>query len=201
MLKRTTTALLALALTGCASTTETAQLRVHRAASDETYVTSFDRALFSENAGQTDIVLLSGTGQSSVPGEGPVSNGPAVRQTVHLKVLWSPTRTIRLDSPSAGNAMINWVVSAGNDDKVVYGGSCWARVSVDGDVATVDLREANVSVRQVTGNMVDPLKHAKLEGKFTANRGDAIVQAYVSDIRQASNNATASLPSRQAVPQ
>ena len=177
MRNRLALSLIALALTGCSSTPETgtASLNVRRASGGEQFTADFDRALFSNTIdGQTDLVLLRDT---------PAGSGPGVQQAVHVTVFWQPTRTIRLDSPSAGNAMIDWVVSAGDTDKIVYGGSCWARVSIDGDEAAVDLREADVTVRQRTGRLADPLTRAKLAGKFVAKRADAVVKAYVDDIR------------------
>ena len=156
----------------------TASLNVRRAAGGEQFTADFERALFTDiGDGQTDLVLLSGS-----PSVGDAAGGPTVQQAVHVRVLWQPTRTIRVDSPSAGNAMVEWVVSAGDADRVVYAGSCWAKVNIDGDEATVDLREGDLTVRQRQGRVADPLQRAKLNGKFVAKRSDATVRAYVADM-------------------
>lgn len=174
--------LAALAFTGCSSDDGMARLNVRQNATDEKFVASFERAMFTQTGGQTDVVLLSGTGQSAAA-DGAIANSNSARQVVHIKVLWQPTRTIRVDSPSAGNAMIDWQVIAGDSDRVSYAGSCWAKVSVDGDEATIDVRQANVSVKQVTGRMTDPLKHATIDGVFVAKRSDATVRSYISDLQ------------------
>lgn len=197
MRKALALAVIALGLTGCAADDGMAHLSVQKSASDDQFVASFDRALFTESpGGVTDLVLLSG---EQLP-TSPDAAGRAVRQVVHVRVLWNPTRTIRLDSPSAGNAMVDWTISAGDTDRVTYTGSCWARVSVDGDEADVDLREATVSVRQVKGQMADPLQRAKLSGKFVAKRSDATVRTYVEEIAaSARRSETAALPRPAAV--
>ncbi|MGC4032140.1 MAG: hypothetical protein QM754_10490 [Tepidisphaeraceae bacterium] len=173
--------LAALAFTGCSSDDGMARLNVRQNATDNQFVATFERALFTQNDGQTDVILLSGTGQTA-GGEGAIANNNSARQVVHVKVLWQPTRTIRVDSPSAGNAMIDWQVIAGDSDHVAYAGSCWAKVTVDDDEATIDIRQANVSVKQVTGHMIDPLKHATVDGVFVAKRADATVRSYISDL-------------------
>ncbi|HEX8322919.1 MAG TPA: hypothetical protein VF595_03305 [Tepidisphaeraceae bacterium] len=186
-LRTAAAALLLSALAGCASNDGMTHLSVQKADGGDPYTASFERALFTESPnGSTDLILLSSGG---------------VRQVVHIRVLWQPTRTIRIDSASAGNAMIDWLVSASDKDRVVYGGSCWAKVSVDGDEAEVDLREAAVSVRHVDGQMTDPLQRANLSGKFVAKRADASVRAYVDEMAAAGRRTAtaAALPKPLAV--
>ncbi|MGN6504598.1 MAG: hypothetical protein ACTHM6_03445 [Tepidisphaeraceae bacterium] len=172
---------------GCASDDGVAQLNVHGAQSDDQYVDTFDRALFTQTRdGQVDLLLLSG-GDSFQQNQPLISSdtraiNPGVRQVVHLRVLWEPTRTIHLDSPSASNAFVDWHVIAGPNDRVTYNGSCWAMVKIDGNEASIDLRNASVSVSQVLGDAKDPLKRANLSGKFTATRSDAVVRSYLSEL-------------------
>ena len=191
-----------LGLTGCASDDGMAHLNVQKLSNDEQFTTSFERALFTESpGGTTDLVLLTGDANPAI--DGAVAGGAACRQVVHVRVLWTPTRTIRVDSPSSGNAMIDWVVSADDKNKVTYTGSCWARVSVDGDEASVDLRGATINVRQITGTMTDPLQRATLAGKFTAKRSDAVVRAYIDEMNAADHHEATAIsnpPARTVVP-
>ena len=173
MKRHVCTALLLFALTGCASTDGTARLNVRGGPDDANYTTTFDRAYFAESGGATDLILRTGDADGA---------GPAVRQVVHLRVLWQPTKTIRVDSPSAANAMIEWSVVADDRDRLTYAGNCWANVSVDGNTATVDLRDAEVSVRKVVGQVNDPLRHARLAGRFTAVRSDVSVRASLDEL-------------------
>ena len=176
-------------LGGCASDDGTARLNVHRSQSDEQYVASFDRAVFSETKnGQVDLILLSG-GAGVAQGSQPVlasadqSGGDSgVKEIIHLRVLWEPTRTIHLDSPSASNTSVDWHIIADANDRISYTGYCWAMVNIDGDEAKIDLRNATVSVSQVLGNMQDPLKRAQLSGKFIATRSDAMVRSYLMQL-------------------
>lgn len=186
-----------LGLSGCASDDGLTHLTVQKTASDEQFTTTFERALFTESGnGAVDLVLLSGEANPAI--EGAVAGGQGVRQVVHVRVLWAPTRTIRVDSPSSGNAMIDWQISASDKDRIAYTGNCWARVNVDGDEAEVDLREATINVSHVTGNMNDPLTRAKLNGKFVAKRSDAVVRAYVEELNNAGHKTATALKTTPA---
>ena len=192
-----TTALLAgiASLTGCTSHPEAAELNVHREQSGVAYTATFDRAVFTQSAlGTVDLILLQNSAADPsvdhpLAGDG---NG-GVQQVVHVKVLWQPTRTIRLDSPSASNAFVDWHVLAGESNRVSYAGSCWAKVKIDGEKATVDLRNASVSISQIVGEMHDPLHRASLDGTITASRADALVESYLSDLDRLSHKNTTAM--------
>lgn len=172
------------ALGGCAGHESAAELNVHRDSSDVDYTATFDRAMFAQSpAGQVDIILLQTSGGEPSVDHPLSSDGDhGVKQIVHMKVLWNPTRTIRLDSPSASNAFIDWHVMAGESNRVTYNGSCWAMVSTRGDTASIDLRNATVTISQIVGKMQDPLKRAQLSGVITAQRCDGVVQSYLTEL-------------------
>ena len=175
--------LFAAALAGCTAASPT--LLVQRAETGASYDAKFDRAYFSQSAdGQIDVVLLS-DGQGASPAvDRPLetSDRQTVRQVVHLRVLWSNPRGIRLDNPSASNATIDWHVIVSPKDRVSYTGAAWAKADIDGDVAELDIRNATVSISQLSGHTDDPLKRASLSGTFTARRAEATVQSYIDEI-------------------
>ena len=179
-MRRVFVLLLATLTLGCASAPE---ISVRSEQTSERYTATFDRALFSQNKdGQIDLILLSGEGDGEPGMPLRETRDGQVRQMVHLRVLWTPRNTIRLDSPSAGNAVINWHVVADANDRLSYKGACWAEVDIDDDEAEVDLRNAVMSISRSVGSVNDPLKRATLDGNFTATRADAVVQSYVTEL-------------------
>jgi len=192
----TLSALLCFGVAGCA--TDAPSLSVRSEQTNDHYTATFDRAIFSQNQdGQIDLILLAG-GKTNDDGTGlPItaSNDQSVRQVVHLRVLYEARNTIRVDSPSAGNAVLTWNVLAGADNRLSYNGSCWAKVKIDGNEADVDIRNAVVSIRRSVGQMNDPLKRASLEGEFVATRADLAVKTYLTELatlEQASQTAAVS---------
>jgi uncharacterized protein YcfL len=185
MLRKLCLLSLAALLTGCSASQPS--LLVQRAESDQSYNATFDRAYFAQAAdGQVDVVLLSDGQGPSPEVDRPLktSGDQTVRQVVHLRVLWSNPRGIRLDNPSASNAMVDWHIIASPRDRLTYTGSAWAKVSVDGDEATMDIRNATVVIRNVIGNCDDPLKRANLSGEVIAKRADATVRSYLDELAQ-----------------
>jgi hypothetical protein len=169
-------------LTGCAASGP--ELAITRDAGGE-YVAHFDRACFSQTTdGQLDLLLIAHGAGSNAAVNRPLetTNRKAIEQIVHVRVLWQHPRDVKLDNPSASNAMIQWHVIGSPQDRIVYSGSCWTRIAVDGDTAKVELREASVSISKVVGDMHDPLKRATLEGKLVAQRSDATVQSYLEEL-------------------
>lgn len=175
--------LIGLALAGCAN--ETPSLSVRSEQTDAQYVAQFDRALFTQSSdGQVDLILLAGAPGADAQIGSPLQAraGQSVQQVVHLRVLWAPRKSIRIDSPSASNTTVHWHVIADRNDRLTYSGACWTRVKIDGDEAEVDLRNATISISSVNGNIADPLKRARLEGKFTARRSDSAVRSYLGEL-------------------
>ncbi|HEX8339319.1 MAG TPA: hypothetical protein VF624_00270 [Tepidisphaeraceae bacterium] len=193
---------LATLIAGCSASTGPS-LMVQKAESDTAYSAQFDRAYFTQTAnGQVDVVLLSDGQGPSPEVDRPLqtSTDKTVRQIVHLRVLWANPRGIRLDNPSASNAMLTWHVLASATDRVAYTGSAWTKVSVDGNEATLDIRNASVAVHKIVGGCDDPLKRASLSGEIVARRADATVRSYLNEISNLEKTeSTALLPSRAPV--
>ncbi len=175
--------LLALMAVGCESSSKQA-LHIHRDHSDQKFTANFDRVYFSQAIdGQLDVILLAdGAGDASVDRPLTTKDDQSVRQVVHMRVLWQHPRGLRIDNPSASNGMINWHVVASPSDRLTYSGSCWVRVSVDGDEAELDIRNANVAIRQMVGHIDDPLKRATIAGEVIARRSDATVRSYLEEL-------------------
>jgi hypothetical protein len=170
----------------------------------EAYVANFDRAIFSRSAdGQLDLILLAhgAGGEATVDRPLQTRTDRAIEQIVHVRVLWQHTRNVRLDNPSASNAMIEWHIRASPEDRVTYSGACWASIDVEGDEAEVELRRATVTISHVNGKLHDPLKRAMLEGEFVAMRSDATVQSYLEELaaRHRDRAALSGPPVRSAV--
>jgi hypothetical protein len=113
-------------------------------------------------------------------------------------VLWTNPRGIRLDNPSASNAMVTWHVIASDQDRLAYAGSAWTKVSVDGNEATLDIRNADVAIRQIVGGCEDPLKRAKLTGEVVATRADKTVKSYLDEIAGLEKSQATALSGRRA---
>jgi hypothetical protein len=130
-----------------------------------------------------DVILLAdGAGKSTVGQPLPTQAQQSVRQVVHIRVLWQKPGGVRLDNPSATNAMIDWHVIASPRDRLTYFGSCWAYADIDGNEAELDIRNATLSISQVEGAIDDPLKRASVSGFVTLRRADATVKSYLTEL-------------------
>lgn len=178
---------------GCSSSGSA--LNVNSENSGTSYVANFNRAYFTEaRDGQMDLVLLSDDLGTDATIDRPLTtrDDRRVKQIVHIRILWAPTRGLTQENPSANNAMISWHVVASPDDRLTYSGNCWARAKVDGDEATIDLERATVSISQIVGHVSDPLKRAKIDGEIVARRSDSTVRSYIDELALLSTtNATA----------
>ena len=170
-------------LSGCSANQPA--LTVQRDRSAEKFISRFDRAYFSQASdGQLNVVLITDGAGALATIDRPLETGTtaSVRQIVLLRVLWQQTRGLRLDNPSASNATVQWHVISSPDDRVTYTGSGWVQAQIDGDEAEIDLRNANVSIAQIVGNINDPLKRATLDGVLTAKRSDLAVKSYLDEL-------------------
>lgn len=183
----------ALSSFGCSSSGTA--LNVNSENTGESYVANFNRAYFTqERDGQMDLVLLSDDVGTDATIDRPLTTrgDRRVKQIVHLRILWAPTRGLTQENPSANNAMISWHVVASPNDRLTYSGNCWARAKISGDDATIDLRRATVSISQIVGHVSDPLKRAKIDGEIVARRSDSTVRSYIEELASLSaSNATA----------
>src|SRR5690348_6714068 len=101
---------------GC--TSGSPQLTFKSTESSQAYTQNFGRSFFSRTGdGQYEVVLLEdGITPNKSNSSGPIlssSAGP-VSQAVHVRVLWTPLRGVKPDTPSATNSVIDWYLR-GND--------------------------------------------------------------------------------------
>jgi hypothetical protein len=161
---------------GCAADQQQLTLRSSR--QNQTFTQQFSRAYAVRDAGgDTEIVLVDQAAQKAI--EGNPSDSP-VRQVLHIRVLWHPSREMKADHTSATNSTMHWYVmgckSAG--DVLEYAGTAF--VSVEPDEGITNLTISNASLKPVAcrGELCDPVGPATIAGKVRAtNSGPRVRQA------------------------
>lgn len=161
---------------GCASDQQQLTLRSSR--QHQTFTQPFSRAYCARDAGgDTEIVLTDQAAEKALQGR-PV--GEPVRQVLHIRVLWHPSRDMKADHISATNSTIHWYVmgSKSPGDVLEYAGTAF--VVVERDAGITELTINNASLRPVAcrGELCDPVGPATLSGKVRAiNSGPRLRQA------------------------
>ena len=165
--------------TGCASDPT---LRLTSARDHRTYSQSFDAAYAArESDGDVDVVLVD-------DGRGDAAPAP-VRQVMHIRMLWNPTRDLKADHNSASNATIHWYV-LGNQpetraDVLEYCGTAF--VSLDDSGGTTELTISSATLEPVAcrGGLCDPVGRSSVRGTFTAHNDRRRVEQVLGGVRTA----------------
>jgi hypothetical protein len=115
------------------------------------------------NNGDADVVLVCG------------SDGP-VRQVMHIRVLWKPTRDSKADHDSARNATVHWYVMGQTAaDIIEYDGTAMVVVEPDDHGATLSIRSALLRPVARRGSMRDPIGQTSIHGTIrTADDPDRV---------------------------
>ncbi|MGH7178035.1 MAG: hypothetical protein ACREJC_11690, partial [Tepidisphaeraceae bacterium] len=84
-------------------------------------------------------------------------------------------------------AVIDWYVRSTDPgrsgDRIHYQGAGFVNVSTGKDGASFLIRNAQVSPREQTGALADPLGPSNIEGSFFAPWNTALVQSTLADVR------------------
>ena len=166
---------------GCAS--EQQQLTLHSSKQGHTFTQPFTRAYAARvGQGDTDIVLVDRAAQTAIDGRPSVD---PVRQILHIRVLWQPSREMKSDHTSATNAVLHWYVMGNAGEVLEYAGTAFValdRGSESTDVAVSNARLTPVACR---GNLCDPVGPSTLSGKLSAVNNLQRVRQALSMVRTA----------------
>ena len=147
--------------------------------------------------GDVDVVLACDT---------PTADGKVhadLKQVLHIRMLWSPGPGLKTDQPAATNAAIHWYVftERGPMNMVEYTGTGLVEVDRDGDVTTVEIRNASLRPSLTAGALRDPIGPSRFEGTIVARANKQKVEEILSGVkttlsaaRLAQGRADASVP-------
>jgi hypothetical protein len=183
---------------GCAG--KPAQLRLTSLENDATFVQQFSKAYIGKGAvGGTEVVLVD---EQAVPprpdADGDAmtaasssSTGSAVRQVMHLKVLWKPQRGTKQSHPSYTNAGLRWyVLGDGGRDVLEYSGAGFVALTETAAGTQVTIRNATLKpVGTPRGSLTDPVGPARLTGTFIATKSPQRVSALLAEVKTAVDGA------------
>lgn len=161
---------------GCAADQQ--QLTLKSSRHNQTFTQQFSRAYAVRDVGgDTEIVLVDQAAQKAIEGN---PNDAPVRQVLHIRVLWHPSREMKADHTSATNSTVHWYVMGCKSvgDVLEYAGTAF--VAVEPDEGITNLMISNASLKPVAcrGDLCDPVGPATLAGKVRAtNSGPRVRQA------------------------
>jgi hypothetical protein len=161
----------------------------------------FADAVFARSVrGNYDIVLVDQTEGLSRTMKGsnkPLQTSDAAPLThlLQIRVLWTPTRTIRPGAPSASNATVHWTVLS-RDGRLDYTGAGFAQVygRPEDEKINVRLRGIRLTPAGKTGDLDDPIGPATLTASFKARSDAATVHTAEAMINNTAQSADASAP-------
>lgn len=164
---------------GCASSSP--ELTLTSVAHQQTYSQRFAHAYARrDDNGGTDVVLVNDDAGASAP----------VRQVLHVRVMWDPTRQTKA---VASNAAVHWyVIGRGQaQDLIQYDGAAFVYSSVATD-GTVTLTLQNATLKptgDAHGALIDPVGASKLEGTIVARPDAAKVTQLLGEMHTTLANA------------
>lgn len=168
---RTCAALLLIAATGC-STQSPASFTVSCTADGKSFTQCFNQAWSTGcDTGNANIVLVN-------------SADDPVRQVMHIRVLWKPTRDSKSDHDSARNATVHWyVMGKSSSDIIEYDGTAMVVVEPDEHGATLSIRSAIMRPVARRGSLRDPIGQTSLHGTVRTTDNPDRVRSVLKDLR------------------
>ena len=182
-------------LTGCSSLgfggSKNPKLTVRPNGTGMPMVQNFPRGYLGINQdGDYEIVLVSEGMQAPSSSHNRIlypTNVASLRQIVHIRVLWRAMPGTRFDQPTSTNATINWYVRSNmpesESDKIDYAGAGFVGVYPNKTGASVLIRNANLAVREHSGDLVDPLGKPSITGTFDVVRNDGMVRDVLATLQ------------------
>lgn len=163
---------------GCASEPD---VRVTSLRQHQTFRQDFTQAYAAQSAdGGTDVVFVDPAAQQVLQRQDMTA---PVRQILHLRVMWSPTRDMRAVT---SNAAIQWyVIGRSNPQDVLeYAGTAFVYLEPNSDgTVLVRIREANLKPLQNHGNLTDPVGPSKIQGAMVARKDAQAVTRLLSEVQ------------------
>ena len=158
----------------------------------QTYSQTFTQAYTAKNEnGDTDVVLIDQATQQSL--EGQTSTAP-VRQVMHIRIVWSPTRDMKA---VASNAAVRWYVigRSSPQDLLQYAGIAFVSCSSDDTTATLKIHNALLKPTGEHGSLIDPIGSSRVEGTFVARQNSEAVSKVLNSLKSAVAAANSASPS------
>lgn len=181
---------------GCGQ--KSAELTLTSLQSNATFLQQFSKAYVTKGAtGGSEIVLVDeqavNGGASADAGEAvpaSASGATALRQVMHLKVLWKPRRGTKQSHPSYTNAGLRWYVigdgDGGGDDVLEYSGAGFVALQETAAGTQVTIRNATLKpVAAPRGGLCDPVGPARLTGTFIAKKSPRRVKSLLAEVKSA----------------
>lgn len=110
-----------------------------------------------------------------------------LRQVVHIHVFWRPSEGAKADNPAATNAAIDWrILGTGAEqyeNALHYQGSAFVSIDGEGKDLAARIRNGEMRLARVNGNLRDPLGDTRLRGNLNLERDDAVVKNMLSQLR------------------
>lgn len=188
---------------GCGQ--KSAELTLTSLESNATFLQQFSQAYVTKGAtGGSEIVLVD---EQAVNGGGAeageavpasASGATAVRQVMHLKVLWKPQRGTKQSHASYTNAGLRWyVIGDTGHDVLEYSGAGFVALQETATGTQVTIRNATLKpVGAPRGGLSDPVGPARLTGTFIAKKSPQRVKSLLAEVKSAV--ASAEIPQASA---
>lgn len=149
------------------------------------YAPSFKRAYASrDHGGDLNVVCAADVAPGPKAREA-MPNATALRQIMHIKVLWEPGHGMKVDQPTSTNAAIRWYVfdeTAGGGALIEYAGTGLAEVETDDGVTTVEVRNATLNPVHTRG-LHDPIGPARFQGTVVARTDKQRVADLLAEVK------------------
>lgn len=162
---------------GCASSSP--ELKLTSIGRRQTFRQDFTRAYCRQDSrGNLDLVLLDQAAQENLSGSRTTA---ALRQVMHIRVLWTPSREMKA---VATNATIKWYVISQDSprDVLEYAGTGFVALTPDGDTTSISIKNALLKPLDHHGALNDPVGVSRLEGSITATQDQEKVQRVLGDL-------------------
>jgi hypothetical protein len=144
-------------------------------------------------AGDYEVVLLDDPIDRAEQGDAgqPLSEQrvPPLKQILHIRLLWQPLPGTRPDSPAATNASLHWYVLGGataqGTSLIHYTGTAFVAIALNGHGADVTIHNGLLNSTERRGELVDPLKSFRIDGKFEATENESRLNEIMEDVTAA----------------
>lgn len=181
-----------------------AELRLTSIEKNAAYLQTFSNAYVSKAGnGGAEIVLIedqsvrgAADAGDAVPAASDAAAPTAVRQVMHLKILWKPQRGAKQSHPSYTNAGLHWYVftqpaaSGAAPDVLEYRGAGFVTLTETAAGTEVTIKHATVKpVGTPRGSLTDPVGPARLTGTFLAKQSPKRVNALLAEVKTAVDGA------------
>ncbi|HZL37607.1 MAG TPA: hypothetical protein VFC78_19980 [Tepidisphaeraceae bacterium] len=163
---------------GCASSNHNlvlTSLKQH-----QTFRQNFTQAYAAGNdQGGTDVILVDPAAQQAMNG---YESSAPVRQIMHIRVMWVPTRDMRAE---ASNAAVAWyVIGRSLPDVLEYTGTAFVYLESQGDGTTsVVIRDATVKRSKSHGSLTDPVGPSRIQGTVIARQDKKMVNRLLHEMQ------------------